>query len=115
MSAWAESPAQAETENSGQPEENAEQETVPADTAEKEDIAPEETLPDEAAGAEAAGTVDFPAEDVHTAAYTGETEDSQEKKDMAQLTAWLNELDEKDALKEEAPAEEIKKKIKREG
>lgn len=40
VSAWAESPAQAETENSGQPEENAEQETVPADTAEKEDIAP---------------------------------------------------------------------------
>ena len=112
VSAWAESPAQAETENSGQPEENAEQETVPADTAEKEDIAPEETLPDEAAGAEAAGTVDFPAEDVHTAAYTGETEDSQEKKDMAQLTAWLNELDEKDALKEEAPAEEIKKENK---
>ncbi len=112
VSAWAESPAQAETENFGQPEENAEQETVPADTAEKEDIAPEETLPDEAAGAEAAGTVDFPAEDVHTAAYTGETEDSQEKKDMAQLTAWLNELDEKDALKEEAPAEEIKKENK---
>ena len=112
VSAWAESPAQAETENSGQPEENAEQETVPADTAEKEDIAPEETLPDEAAGAEAAGTVDFPAEDVHTAAFAGETEDSQEKKDMAQLTAWLNELDEKDALKEEAPAEEIKKENK---
>ena len=103
VSAWAESPAQAETENSGQPEENAEQETVSADTEEKEDIAPEETLPDEAA--EAAGAVDFPAEDVHTAAFAEETEDSQEKKDMAQLTAWLNELDEKDAPKEEAPAE----------
>ena len=110
VSEWAESPTQAETEKSGQPEENAEQETVPADTEEKEDIAPEETLPDEAA--EAAGAVDFPAEDVHTAAFAEETEDSQEKKDMAQLTAWLNELDEKDAPKEEAPAEEIKKENK---
>lgn len=110
VSAWAESPTQAETEKSGQPEENAEQETVPADTEEKEDIAPEETLPDEAA--ESAGAVDFPAEDVHTAAFAEETEDSQEKKDMAQLTAWLNELDEKDAPKEEAPAEEIKKENK---
>jgi len=83
--AWAEISTQAATENSVQPEESAEQETVPAD---------------------------FPAEDVHTASFAEETEDSREKKDMAQLTAWLNELDEKDAPKEEAPAEEIKKENK---
>ena len=83
--AWAEISTQAATENSAQPEESAEQETVPAD---------------------------FPAEDVHTASFAEETEDSREKKDMAQLTAWLNELDEKDAPKEEAPAEEIKKENK---
>lgn len=112
VSVWAESPVQAETENLGQPEENAEQETEPADTADKEGAAPEETLPDEEAGAEAADAVDFPAEDIHTDSFAEETEDSQEKKDMAQLTAWLNELDEKDALREEAPAKQINKENK---
>ncbi len=113
VSAWTEGPAQAETKISAQTDAaDAEQEAVPADAGEPEGFAPEEAQPVEEAFAETVGAADFPAEDVHTAAFTEETQDSQEKKDMAQLTAWLNELDEKDAPKEEAPAEEIKKENK---
>ena len=91
---------------------DAEQEAVPADTEEPEGFAPEEKQPVEETFAETAGAANFPAEEVHTASFAEKTEDSQEQKDMAQLTAWLNELDEKDAPKEEAPAEEIKKENK---